>query len=254
MLLCCADIPTLPGLAEISLRAGLAGGDRPVRWPYVAENRSFSPWIKGGELVFITGIGRHHSQSSLSERLYEAVESGVAGLVILTGEAYIGQLPNGLLRLADQLALPLLEQPYSLPMVQVTETISRAIVQREKAQAQHAELLARSLGERLQQRVGSAAEIADFVRPFIACAPEELRELQPSLGAWLAHQGNLSAAAQALGCHRNSLRYRLNKIFRMSGLEPQRSADMQTLILLHALLSDPDEHAATLETKNDSTP
>ena len=254
MLLRCADIPTLPGLGAIVLRAGLAGGERPVRWPYVAENRSFSPWIQGGELVFITGIGRHHSQASLTERLYEAVQSGVAGLVILTGEAYIGQLPNGLLRLADQLALPLLEQPYSLPMVQVTETISRAIVQREQAYARRAEQQADSLADRLQQRLGSAREIADFVRPFIACAPEQLSPLQSTLGAWLAQQGNLSAAAQQLGCHRNSLRYRLNKIFNMSGLDPKRPADMQTLILLHVLLSKTAEKADILETPHDSTP
>jgi len=250
----CADIPNLPGLGEIALRAGLAGGDRPVRWPYVAENRSFSPWIKGGELVFITGIGRHHTQNSLFERLYEAVEIGVAGLVILTGEAYIGQLPNGLLRLADQLGLPLLEQPYSLPMVQVTETISRAILQREQAQTRKAEQQDSSLAERLQQRLGSTAEIAEFVRPFIRCAPEALSELQPTLGAWLAHQGNLSAAAVALGCHRNSLRYRLNKVCRMTGLDPQCAADMQTLILLHALLSETAEQAGNLEIQNDSTP
>lgn len=252
MLLRCADIPSLPGLAEMTLRAGLAGGERPVRWPYVAENRSFGPWVKGGELVFITGIGRHHSQSSLSERLYEAVESGVAGLVILTGDAYIGQLPNALVRLADQLALPLLEQPYSLPMVQVTETISRAIVQREQAQARRNELQATSLRERLQQRLGSNAEIAAFVQPFIACEPAALGPLYGALDAWLTHRGNLSAAAQALHCHRNSLRYRLNKLFRMTGLDPQQPADMHTLILLHALLVNTS--ADILETQHDSTP
>jgi len=235
---------------EMTLRAGQAGGDRPVRWPYVAENRSFSPWVKGGELVFITGIGRHHSQSSLSERLYEAVESGVAGLVILTGEAYIGQLPNALVRLADKLALPLLEQPYSLPMVQVTETISRAILQREQAHARRDELLATSLRDRLQRRLGSHTEIADFVRPFVACEPAALVPLYSALDAWLTHQGNLSAAALTLGCHRNSLRYRLHKLFRMAGLDPKNPADMHTLILLHALLANSPEDI--LETHHDS--
>ncbi|WVM91723.1 PucR family transcriptional regulator ligand-binding domain-containing protein [Halopseudomonas pachastrellae] len=131
-LLCTADIPGLPGLGAIRLRAGQTGARRRVRWPYVAENRSFTPWIKGGELVFITGIGRHHSLDNLFELVHEGAATGVAGLVILTGDAYIGQLPAALLKRADALQLPLLEQPYSLPMVTVTEVISRAIIAREQ--------------------------------------------------------------------------------------------------------------------------
>lgn len=229
------------------MRAGLAGAQRPVRWPYVAENRSFSPWVKGGELVFITGISRHHSLSSLTERLYEAIASKVAGLVILTGDAYIGQVPNSLLRLADQLAMPLLEQPYSLPMVTVTETIGRAIVRREQQKARQGELGATSLPERLQQRLGSSSEVADFLQPFIQCPVTDLLPLRDSLGAWLAHQGNLSAAAKALGCHRNSLRYRLDKTFRLTGLDPQKASDRHTLILLYTLLAEAPGVSAFLE-------
>jgi hypothetical protein len=243
----CHDIPLLPGLGAMQLRAGLAGAQRPVRWPYVAENRSFSPWVKGGELVFITGISRHHSQSSLTERLYEALASEVAGLVILTGDAYIGQIPNALLRLADQLVMPLLEQPYSLPMVQVTETIGRAIVQREQEQARQDEVLAGSLPERLQQRLGSPSEVAEFLQPFIRCPVTDLLPLLDSLGAWIAHQSNLSAAAKALGCHRNSLRYRLDKLFRLTGLDPQKATDQHTLILLYALLAELPDASVSLE-------
>ncbi|MEH6566463.1 MAG: PucR family transcriptional regulator [Halopseudomonas sp.] len=243
----CEDIPQLPGLAAMQLRAGLAGAQRQVRWPYVAENRSFGPWVKGGELVFITGISRHHSQNSLTERLYEAVASEVSGLVILTGDAYIGQVPNALLRLADQLQMPLLEQPYSLPMVQVTETIGRAIVRCEQAQARQHELCAGSLSERLQQRLGSPSEVADFLQPFIRCPVTEVLPLLDSLGAWLAHQGNLSAAAKAQGCHRNSLRYRLDKLFRLTGLDPHKATDQHTLILLNTLLAEVPGASASLE-------
>lgn len=59
MAITCADIPRLPGLEAIRFRAGLQGGNRPVRWPYVAENDSIAPWVRGGELVFVTGINLH---------------------------------------------------------------------------------------------------------------------------------------------------------------------------------------------------
>ncbi|WP_432696686.1 PucR family transcriptional regulator [Marinobacterium sp. YM272] len=129
MTISCADIPRLPGLEEIRFRAGLQGGNRPVRWPYVAENDCIAPWVRGGELVFVTGINRPRSEANLKQLVHEAVEHQVAGLVILTGPEFIREIPAGVLELANTLNFPILEQPYSLKMVVVTEVISNAIVQ-----------------------------------------------------------------------------------------------------------------------------
>ncbi|QRV24556.1 PucR family transcriptional regulator [Marinomonas foliarum] len=129
MSICCADIPHLPGLESIIFRAGLTGGQRIVRWPYVAENDSIQPWVSGGELVFVTGINHRRNERNLCQLVKEAIASNVAGLVILTGQEYIQQIPNSVLELANQYQLPILEQPYSLKMVFVTEVISNAIVQ-----------------------------------------------------------------------------------------------------------------------------
>ncbi len=129
MSICCADIPRLPGLESITFRAGLTGGQRIVRWPYVAENDSIQPWVSGGELVFVTGINHRRNEKNLGQLIEEAVNSNVAGLVILTGPEFIHQIPNSVLELANKHQIPLLEQPYSLKMVLVTEIISNAIVQ-----------------------------------------------------------------------------------------------------------------------------
>ncbi|MBZ9556464.1 MULTISPECIES: PucR family transcriptional regulator [unclassified Modicisalibacter] len=129
MAITCAEIPRLPGLEAIRFRAGLQGGNRPVRWPYVAENDTIVPWVRGGELVFVTGINLPRSEANLKQLVSEAVEHRVAGLVILTGPEYIREIPAGVLDLANSLSFPILEQPYSLKMVLVTEVISNAIVQ-----------------------------------------------------------------------------------------------------------------------------
>lgn len=239
-LLCTADIPDLPGLGAIRLRAGQAGAGRRVRWPYVAENRSFAPWIKGGELVFITGIGRHHSLDNLFELVHEGAATGVAGLVILTGDAYIGQLPSALLKRADVLQLPVLEQPYSLPMVTVTEAISRAIISREQLATREDETRAETLLQRLQLRLGNLPARREFIAPWFAEHQALLDDLGPTLTAWLQHGGNVSAAASSLGSHRNSVRYRLNKLFRATGLDPKRPDDLNNLILAHLLCQCPD--------------
>ncbi|WP_227712454.1 PucR family transcriptional regulator [Marinobacter zhanjiangensis] len=227
----CRDIPELPGLGAIGLRGGVSGADNPVRWPYVAENRSFSPWIKGGELVFVTGISRHRSPRNLAECLYEGKDCGISGLVVLTGDAYIGQLPTMLSRLADDLAMPLFEQPYSLPMVEVTETIGRAIVSSEReAVPDSAGTLAKAVADcigydRLQ------ALVSEYL-------PEDSGRLVVSseiLEAWLAHRGNQSAMAQALGCHRNTIRNRMNRLSAELSDTNDAAGDFRSRLLAHLL-------------------
>jgi len=129
MAITCADIARLPGLEEIRFRAGLQGGNRVVRWPYCAESDSIAPWVTGGELVFVTGIHHRRNEANLLQLVHEAVKNAVAGLVILTGPEYIRTIPSRVLELANQLGLPVMEQPYSLKLVFVTEVISNAIIQ-----------------------------------------------------------------------------------------------------------------------------
>jgi len=200
----CRDVPRLPGLDAIRLRGGESAADNSIRWPYVAENRSFKSWIKGGELVFVTGISRHRSPQDLAECLYEGKEYNVSGLVVLTGDAYIGQLPNTLCRLADELAIPLLEQPYSLPMVEVTEAIGRAVVWAEHTSARQLD----------RDVLAGSAEL---------------------LEAWVACSGNQSAMAGALGCHRNTVRSRMNQLTESLPDQANGTDRFRTLLLAHLL-------------------
>ncbi len=129
MAICCADIVRLPGLEGIRLKAGLQGSQNVIRWPYIAESPSLSPWVRGGELVFVTGIGRRRSEEELQQLLREAVEQRVAGVVFLVGTEGMAAIPSSVISLANALGCPLFEQPYALPLVSVTETLSNAIVQ-----------------------------------------------------------------------------------------------------------------------------
>ncbi|STS89088.1 transcriptional regulatory protein [Klebsiella variicola] len=47
----------------------------------------------GGELVFITGINHPRDEANLIQLLMEGKQRGIAGMVILTGEAYIHAIP-----------------------------------------------------------------------------------------------------------------------------------------------------------------
>ncbi|YCH20473.1 PucR family transcriptional regulator ligand-binding domain-containing protein [Pseudomonas sp. D1-3] len=131
MSLSVADVLALPGLQALRLRAGQAALGNPVRWPYVAENADIADWVMGGELVFVTGINHPRDEANLLLLVRQAVERATAGLVILTGAEYIQAIPASVIAEAERLGLPLLEQPYGLKMVVVTQAIGTALVRQQ---------------------------------------------------------------------------------------------------------------------------
>lgn len=233
MALRCYDIPQLLGLESIQLRGGVAASGNPVRWPYVAENRSFRPWIKGGELVFVTGISRHRSPQNLAECLYEGKDCGISGLVVLTGDAYIGQLPTTLVRLADELSIPLFEQPYSLPMIEVTEAIGRAILRSE--QQDSGGPAPTTMARAVSETVG-AETLEELAKEYGPLGKDALLEVADLLNAWLAHQGNYHAMAEALQCHRNTVRNRMNRLNNRISDQADPAESFKSLLLAHLLL------------------
>lgn len=123
------DILNIPSLYPLHLCAGTENIHRPVRWFYVAENEEIAEWIEGGEIVFVTGINYIRDENNLLRLLEQAYERNVAALVIMTGQEYIHEIPPKLILRADELGLPLIEQPYSLKMVEVTHSIGTHLVQ-----------------------------------------------------------------------------------------------------------------------------
>lgn len=145
MSLSVADVLALPGLQALRLRAGQAALGHPVRWPYVAENADIADWVMGGELVFVTGINHPRDEANLLLLVRQAVERATAGLVILTGAEYIQAIPASVIAEAERLGLPLLEQPYGLKMVVVTQAIGTALVQQQMLGSSRQHVLAQLL-------------------------------------------------------------------------------------------------------------
>ncbi|MGV2836738.1 PucR family transcriptional regulator ligand-binding domain-containing protein, partial [Pseudomonas shirazensis] len=117
MSLALEEILRLPGLAQMTVRAGQRNLQRRVRWPYVAENEGIAEWVMGGELVFVTGINHPRGEANLLSLVEDGDAVRIAGLVILTGGSFIQQIPPKVIERAEQLGLSLIEQPYALKMV-----------------------------------------------------------------------------------------------------------------------------------------
>ena len=126
-------ILALEGLSALRLCASKHALHLPVRWYYVAENEGIAEWIMGGELIFVTGVNHPRSEKNLTRLLHEGKSRGIAGMVILTGGEFIKEIPPGLIDLANELAIPLIEQPYLMKMIIVTELIGTALARRENS-------------------------------------------------------------------------------------------------------------------------
>ena len=68
-------------------------------------------------------------------------------------------------------------------------------------------------------------------------AADKSGQLVKTLHALFAHQGNLTACAESLFIHRNTLRYRLNKIEKITGTSPHEFSGLVELYLAHLLTS-----------------
>lgn len=217
MSLTVSELLALEGLSALRLRAGKQGLQRAVRWYYVAENEHIAEWIMGGELVFITGINHPRDEANLIQLLMEGKQRGIAGMVILTGEAYIHAIPATLIALADELGMPLIEQPYLLKMVIVTERIGTALVRSENVlQSQRDVLMQLVTGDypdlqMLHQR--ALHQQLDFTRPLRLAAlrleglSRLFRQFPPEQAeAWLlqAHRSVRQQLQQQLNQQGNS--------------------------------------------------
>ncbi|MBA6098591.1 PucR family transcriptional regulator ligand-binding domain-containing protein [Pseudomonas juntendi] len=145
MSLALEEILQLPGLHEMSVRAGARNLQRQVRWPYVAENEGIAEWVMGGELVFVTGINHPRGEANLLALVEDGDAVGIAGLVILTGGSFIQHIAPAVIARAEQLGLPLIEQPYALKMVVVTHLIGTALVQMTQVRRSRNDILGQLL-------------------------------------------------------------------------------------------------------------
>lgn len=227
MSLTLADVLALPGLESMRLRAGATGLDNGVRWPYVAENSGIAEWVLGGELVFVTGINHPRDEANLLQLLEEACERQVAGLVILTGPAYIQAIPQCLLDAAEAAGMPLIEQPYSLKMVLVTQAIGSALIQSEQLGRSRHDVLERLLTGDYQSLDVLLHRATQLGMPL--AGHWQVVQLQLDGSEWLFGQGDAACVEAQLARQHDGISRRLRQL--SAGLPVLGRAGQWTLLL-----------------------
>src|SRR3954453_19769736 len=141
------SVRELIGDLDVSLLAGEAQLDAPVRWVHISELQDPTTWLSGGELLLPTGMGLDDpdEQRAYVQRL---ADHGLSGLGVGTGFQH-DTVPEALIEAAEDRSFPLFEVPYATPFIAVTEKAFTRLVNEQYA------VLQRSIAaqERLQRIV-----------------------------------------------------------------------------------------------------
>ncbi|MBO1335996.1 PucR family transcriptional regulator [Streptomyces sp. VRA16 Mangrove soil] len=124
--------PTLASLVhhsalKLTVRAGEAHLDTPVRWAHVSELADPVPYMEGGELLLITALKLDAEDPEAMRRYVKRlVGAGVVGLGFAVGVNY-DAVPDALVQAAQGEGLPLLEVPPRTPFIAISKAVSAAI-------------------------------------------------------------------------------------------------------------------------------
>lgn len=129
----CKNILSLPYANQLKLLAGKEGLNHVISWVYYMEDYHYVDWLKGGELVIVTGLITREEEGMLLDLLNALYEKNVAGVVINLS-FYIREIPQTVIDRGDFLGLPIFEMPAMLRIVDVSQSICFAIFKEETSQ------------------------------------------------------------------------------------------------------------------------
>jgi len=126
MFVTCEEMVKLPHLEKIKLVAGSGGIKRIITWAHVTELDDVSDWVKGGELLFITGVLIKNDTNALIKLVNDIEAKNLSGLVINVGP-YIKKTPKEVIDLANSINFPIFELPFEVKLIDVIQSICREI-------------------------------------------------------------------------------------------------------------------------------
>ncbi len=158
------DLLGLPGLG-LTVVAGEAGLDRPIRWAHTSELQDPTPWLSGGELLLTTGMGLAGSAALQRAYIRRLTRAGLAGLGFGVGFG-ADEVPAAIKRAADAEGFPVIEVPHPVPFIAIAEAVSSALADDRLREAR----MSVEVHERLAALVSDGAGPADVLEEAVEIA------------------------------------------------------------------------------------
>jgi len=116
---------------DLRLLAGEASLEAPVRWVHISELEDPTPWMSGGELLLTTGL-QLDTPKRQRAFVHLLADHQLAGLGFGTGFSH-RSVPDAIIAAAGERDLPLVEVPYDVPFIAVTEAAFSRLVNEQYA-------------------------------------------------------------------------------------------------------------------------
>lgn len=119
----------LPAFTGATLVAGEAGLDNQIEWVHTIDiPDAHYDWQRRGVLLLTAGFGLRDSEERQAALVPTLVEQGFAGLVLSVGY-YFDKTPEVIRQRADELGFPVIESPYEMLFIDLSEAILAQITQ-----------------------------------------------------------------------------------------------------------------------------
>lgn len=125
-------------LDPASVIGGKDGLARLIHRVNILEVPDIVQWLDGGELLLTTGFAIKDDPALQISLMEQLAEKNVAALAIKAGR-YLTPVPQGMVELADELSLPLIELPAELPLSRVMAPIYEIILNQQLDQLKYTE-------------------------------------------------------------------------------------------------------------------
>ncbi|WP_455720412.1 PucR family transcriptional regulator [Agathobacter sp.] len=123
----CKDLLSLTTMSQAKVIAGSGGMEKGIRWSYKAENINFEKWVRGKELLIVSGPVTQRKNFDLYKTIKKAIELNMSCALLLVGENYVTQIDKKVIDLAENNDFPLFTMPWDVPLLDFFEELGHAI-------------------------------------------------------------------------------------------------------------------------------
>ena len=186
-----ADLLAIDDLS-LTLVAGKDGVGRPIRWAHVSELEDPTPFLRGGEVLLSTGLSlcawKPARQAAFVRQLAGA---GLAAFGLGLGFGF-DAAPDALVEAADLASFPVVEVPYEVPFIAITEALFSRLVNEQYVLLQRAGVVQQTLSRLLldgsgldallgayARMTGTRALLFDLHGEVVAAAPGAIQSIDP---------------------------------------------------------------------------
>lgn len=140
---------SLPELQNAMVLTGKSGLIRKIRWVHVMDTEDVGLFLEGGEFLLTCGQVWPQNKETEERLLKSFLRNQISGILFATGR-YLTECPPAVLEFGEKNAIPVIEVPFHLPFVKITQSVHQEIMDRHYKQIEITSRVPFDLREKLK--------------------------------------------------------------------------------------------------------